>query len=102
MQLETRETRAGSTRRYDLDWLRVLAILTVFIFHSSRFYDLGVHPAQLRRNVRIWRQLCVADHCTDRVCHYRGAVRAARAAGGRAALLVRHEAAAEGRHATST
>jgi peptidoglycan/LPS O-acetylase OafA/YrhL len=27
-------------RRYDLDWLRVLAILTVFIFHSSRFFDL--------------------------------------------------------------
>ncbi|NTW12511.1 MAG: acyltransferase family protein, partial [Anaerolineales bacterium] len=26
-------------RRYDLDWLRVLAILTVFIFHSGRFFD---------------------------------------------------------------
>jgi len=29
-----------TTRRYDLDWLRVLVILTVFIFHSSRFFDL--------------------------------------------------------------
>ncbi len=28
-------------RRYDLDWLRVLAILSVFIFHSTRFFDLG-------------------------------------------------------------
>jgi len=26
-------------RRHDLDWLRVCAILTVFIFHSSRFFD---------------------------------------------------------------
>lgn len=28
-------------RRYDLDWLRVLTILTVFIFHSGRFFDQG-------------------------------------------------------------
>ena len=28
-------------RRYDLDWLRVLAILAVFIFHSGRFFVLG-------------------------------------------------------------
>ncbi len=26
-------------RRYDLDWLRVGAILAVFVFHSSRFFD---------------------------------------------------------------
>jgi peptidoglycan/LPS O-acetylase OafA/YrhL len=29
------------TRRYDIDWLRVLAILAVFIFHSTRFFNLG-------------------------------------------------------------
>ncbi len=35
-------TKPGTlTRRYELDWLRVLAILTVFVFHSSRFFDLG-------------------------------------------------------------
>jgi peptidoglycan/LPS O-acetylase OafA/YrhL len=28
-----------SQRRYDLDWLRVLAILAVFVFHSGRFFD---------------------------------------------------------------
>jgi len=28
-------------RRYDLDWLRVFAILTVFFYHSSRFFNLG-------------------------------------------------------------
>lgn len=26
-------------RRRDLDWLRVLAILSVFVFHSTRFFD---------------------------------------------------------------
>lgn len=32
-------TQTTITRRYDIDWLRVLAILTVFIFHSTRFFD---------------------------------------------------------------
>jgi peptidoglycan/LPS O-acetylase OafA/YrhL len=27
-------------RRYDLDWLRVFAILTVFIYHSTRFFTI--------------------------------------------------------------
>jgi peptidoglycan/LPS O-acetylase OafA/YrhL len=26
-------------RRYDIDWLRIVAILSVFIFHSTRFFD---------------------------------------------------------------
>jgi glucan biosynthesis protein C len=30
-----------SYRRYDLDWLRVLAILIVFLYHSTRFFNLG-------------------------------------------------------------
>src|SRR5512136_961058 len=34
-------TQATSQRRFDLDWLRVFGILAVFIFHSSRFFDLG-------------------------------------------------------------
>jgi len=33
------QEKAISQRRFDLDWLRVLAILTVFIFHSGRFFD---------------------------------------------------------------
>jgi glucan biosynthesis protein C len=44
-------------RRHDLDWLRVLAILTVFIFHSSRFFDLGdwhVKNATQYLGVQIW------------------------------------------------
>ena len=31
----------ASNRRYELDWLRVLAILFVFLYHSTRFFDLG-------------------------------------------------------------
>ena len=31
----------ASKRRYELDWLRVLAILVVFLYHSTRFFDLG-------------------------------------------------------------
>ncbi len=35
-------TKPGTlVRRYELDWLRALAILTVFVFHSSRFFNLG-------------------------------------------------------------
>ncbi len=26
-------------RRHDVDWLRVLAMLVVFLFHSARFFD---------------------------------------------------------------
>lgn len=28
-------------RRYDLDWLRVLGILSVFVYHSTRFFNFG-------------------------------------------------------------
>jgi hypothetical protein len=28
-------------RRYELDWLRVLALLVVFLYHSTRFFNLG-------------------------------------------------------------
>ena len=35
------ETRpaAGSSRRYYIDWLRVLAVLLLFPFHVSRVFD---------------------------------------------------------------
>jgi glucan biosynthesis protein C len=32
-------SQATPTRRYAIDWIRVLAILTVFLFHSTRFFD---------------------------------------------------------------
>jgi peptidoglycan/LPS O-acetylase OafA/YrhL len=34
----TRET-ATPPRRYDVDWLRVLAMLAVFVFHCARYFD---------------------------------------------------------------
>lgn len=53
-----------SGRRYDLDWLRVLAILTVFVYHTTRFFNLGdwhvknpvnyVGVDVLERFVEIW------------------------------------------------
>ena len=30
-----------ANRRYELDWLRILAILVVFLYHSTRFFNLG-------------------------------------------------------------
>lgn len=32
---------SNPTRRYELDWLRVAAILSVFLYHSTRFFNLG-------------------------------------------------------------
>src|SRR5512139_583559 len=29
----------NNVRKYYLDWIRVLAILSVFIYHSTRFFD---------------------------------------------------------------
>ncbi len=31
----------ASNRKYELDWLRVLSILVVFLYHSTRFFNLG-------------------------------------------------------------
>jgi len=30
---------ADLSRRYDVDWLRVLGMMTVFLFHNNRFFD---------------------------------------------------------------
>lgn len=30
-----------SNRKFELDWLRVLSILVVFLYHSTRFFNLG-------------------------------------------------------------
>ncbi len=44
-------------RRFDLDWLRVIAIFTVFLFHSTRFFDTfdwHVKNATTYQWVQIW------------------------------------------------
>jgi hypothetical protein len=33
--------RPELTRRYDVDWLRVLGMIVVFLFHNARFFDTG-------------------------------------------------------------
>lgn len=46
-------------RRHDLDWLRVLGILLVFAFHSSRFYnveDWNVKNSIWYPSVEVWVQ----------------------------------------------
>ena len=51
-------------RRYDIDWLRVIAMLTVFFFHCSRFFcteewHLKVPVAQQSEVLRIVRDMLV-------------------------------------------
>ncbi len=46
-----------SQRRYDLDWLRVILIGSVFIFHSGRLFDTGgwhVNKAETYIGVQVW------------------------------------------------
>jgi peptidoglycan/LPS O-acetylase OafA/YrhL len=46
-----------SLRRYDLDWLRVILIGFVFIFHSGRFFDTGgwhVKNTETFFGVQVW------------------------------------------------
>jgi glucan biosynthesis protein C len=46
-----------SIRRYDLDWLRVLAILAVFVYHSGMFFSLDdwhVKNPTTYSSVEIW------------------------------------------------
>jgi glucan biosynthesis protein C len=48
---------AKAIRRYDLDWLRVLAILAVFIYHSGMFFSLDdwhVKNPSTYSSVEIW------------------------------------------------
>jgi len=37
---ETMNEKDSTTRRYDIDWLRILAIATIFVFHSLRFFSI--------------------------------------------------------------
>lgn len=50
-------TAVISQRRNDLDWMRVLVILVVFIFHAGRFFDTGgwhVKNPITYEGVQIW------------------------------------------------
>jgi len=45
-----------SNRRYNLDWLRVLAILVVFLYHSTRFFNLGDWHVK-NGNIYVWLEI---------------------------------------------
>ena len=52
-----------STRVYYLDWLRVLGILAVFIYHSSRFFnmeDFMVKNPTWYPGVEVWNRFATA------------------------------------------
>ncbi len=49
-------TSDTSHRRYELDWLRVLAILIVFLYHSTRFFNLGDWHVK-NFNVYVWVEI---------------------------------------------
>ena len=49
--------KTTSQRRVDLDWLRVILIGLVFIFHSGRFFDTGgwhIKNAETYFGVQVW------------------------------------------------
>jgi peptidoglycan/LPS O-acetylase OafA/YrhL len=50
-------------RRYDLDWLRVLSILAIFVFHCTRFFDTddwSIKNATTYLPVQIWLEFCTS------------------------------------------
>ena len=56
------ETKA-ITRRYDLDWLRLIGILTVFIYHSGRFFNSEgwhVKNANTYFGMDVWETILVS------------------------------------------
>ena len=53
----------SASRRYDLDWLRVLAILAVFVFHCTRFFDTDdwlIKNATTYLPVQIWMEFATS------------------------------------------
>jgi peptidoglycan/LPS O-acetylase OafA/YrhL len=63
--MENRDIAGGTTmkeRRYDIDWLRVIAMLTVFVFHCSRFFcnedwHLKVPPSEQSEILKMLRDM---------------------------------------------
>jgi glucans biosynthesis protein C len=49
--LPLKETAKMRERRYDIDWLRVIAMMAVFVFHCTRFFDTeGWHLKNLEQS----------------------------------------------------
>ena len=57
--MDARET----TRRYDLDWLRVLAILAIFVFHCTRAFDTddwSLKNPTTYLTVTMWKEFAIS------------------------------------------
>jgi peptidoglycan/LPS O-acetylase OafA/YrhL len=55
--------KKASARLYYLDWLRVLAILMVFVYHSTRFFNVetwNVKNPTWYRSVEVWNRFATA------------------------------------------
>ncbi len=49
-------------RRFDLDWLRVLAILAIFVFHCTRLFDTddwSIKNAITYQAVTVWKEFAI-------------------------------------------
>lgn len=47
-------------RRYDIDWLRVIAMLAIFVYHCTRFFDTeGWHLKNSEQSF-FWRRRWMA------------------------------------------
>jgi peptidoglycan/LPS O-acetylase OafA/YrhL len=49
-------TTINSQRRYEFDWLRIFAILIVFLYHSLRFFNLGDWHVK-NMNTYVWVEI---------------------------------------------
>ena len=70
----TESTARSPVRLYYLDWLRVLAILMVFVYHSTRFFNLEdwhVKNATTYGWLEVWNLAVELDDAPD-FCHLRG------------------------------
>jgi peptidoglycan/LPS O-acetylase OafA/YrhL len=52
----------NSIRRYDIDWLRVLAVLAIFVFHCTRLFDTddwSIKNTTTYLAVDVWKQFAM-------------------------------------------
>jgi peptidoglycan/LPS O-acetylase OafA/YrhL len=49
MTTQTVNKSVKPERRYDVDWLRVLAVLLLFPYHTARIFDTGAPREALKK-----------------------------------------------------
>ena len=51
--MQSQIARGKPVRLHYLDWLRVFAILMVFVYHSSRFFNLETWHIKIKRSLQM-------------------------------------------------